>query len=60
MTTQLSNFFLSESVIQKRVEFIAYDADNSDLVKYLVSIIFMKFMGSYYNPNPEYAIENPK
>ena len=59
MTTQLSIWFLFESVIQKRVKFIAFDADNSDFFKY-VSTIFMQFLGSFYNPNPEYTLENPK
>jgi len=34
---------------------IAFDTDNSDLFKY-VSTIFMQFLGSFYNPNPEYTI----
>jgi len=28
---------------------MAFDADNSDLFKY-VSIIFMQFLGSFYDP----------
>jgi len=59
VTTQLSILFVSESVIQKRVKFIAFYADNSDLFKY-VSTNFMQFLGSFYNPNPEYTMENTK
>jgi len=57
VTIQLSILFLS--VIQKRVMFIAFDAHNSDIFKY-VSTIFMQFLGSFYNPNLEDTVENPK
>jgi len=53
------NLVSFESVIQKRVKFIAFDADNSDLFK-CVSTIFMQFFDSFYNPNPEHTLENPK
>ena len=57
MTTQLSIFFLS--AIQKRIKNIAFDRDNSDLVKY-ASPIFTQLKALIYNPNPGYTIENPK
>jgi hypothetical protein len=54
VTTQRSILFLSESVIQKRVKYIAVYADNSDPFKN-VSIIFMQFLGSFDNPSPRYT-----
>jgi len=56
--TQLSILFVS--VIQKRVQVVlSFDADTSDLLKY-VFVIFIQFLGPFYNRNPGCTLENPK
>jgi len=46
VTTQLSIMFLSESVIQMKVKYIAFDADSSDLFKHVFNN-FMQFLGLF-------------